>query len=95
MTDLQKRLQEKAEAMREYTVACRRKIHEIAELSNEEVQTSAYVEGELKKLGLPTVRPAEYTVVAVLDTGRPGKRIALRADLDARSYIPILIGHPP
>lgn len=83
MTDLQKRLQEKAEAMREYTVACRRKIHEIAELSNEEVQTSAYVEGELKKLGLPTVRPAEYTVVAVLDTGRPGKRIALRADLDA------------
>ncbi|HIZ80019.1 MAG TPA: amidohydrolase [Candidatus Lachnoclostridium stercorigallinarum] len=83
MTELQKRLQEKAEAMKEYTVACRRKIHEMAELSNEEIHTSAFVEEELKSMGLPTARPAEYTVIAVLDTGRPGKKVALRADLDA------------
>lgn len=83
MTELQRHFQEKAESYKDYTVDCRRKIHEMAELSNEEVNTSAFVEEELKKMGLPTVRPAEYTVVAVLDTGRPGKKVALRADLDA------------
>ena len=83
MTDLQKRLQEKAAAYEEYTIACRRKIHGIAEVSNEEVRTSAFVEEELKGMGLPTHRPAPYTVIGVLDTGRPGKKIALRADLDA------------
>lgn len=83
MTDLQKRLQEKAAAYEAYTIACRRKIHGIAEVSNEEVRTSAFVEEELKGMGLPTHRPAPYTVIGVLDTGRPGKKIALRADLDA------------
>ena len=83
MTELQRHFQEKAESYKDYTVDCRRKIHEMAELSNEEVNTSAFVEEELKKMGLPTVRPAEYTVVAVLDTGRSGKKVALRADLDA------------
>ena len=44
MTDLQKRLQEKAAAYEEYTIACRRKIHGIAEVNNEEVRNSAFVE---------------------------------------------------
>ena len=65
MTDLQKRLQEKAAAYEEYTIACRRKIHGIAEVSNEEVRTSAFVEEELKGMGLLTHRPAG-------GSGRPG-----------------------
>ena len=74
MTDLQKRLQEKAAAYEEYTIACRRKIHGIAEVSNEEVRTSAFVEEELKGMGLPTHRPAPYTVIGVLDTEGPARR---------------------
>ena len=50
MTELQRHFQEKAESYKDYTVDCRRKIHEMAELSNEEVNTSAFVEEELKKI---------------------------------------------
>lgn len=66
-----------------YVTSCRRKIHGFAELGNQEVRTSNFVQEELTSMGLTVERAAEYTPVAILETGRKGKRVGLRADLDA------------
>ncbi len=64
-------------------VAWRRDIHEHPELSGQETRTAALVEAHLKSLGLEVRRMAGTGVVGVLRGGRPGKVVALRADLDA------------
>lgn len=66
-----------------YLIACRRKVHTFAELAAEEVQTHAFILEEAKKLGLPYEEVPTTSVIVMLDTGRPGKTVALRADIDA------------
>ena len=62
----------------------RRHIHENPELSNEENETSKFVESNLKKFGLKPVNGVANTgVVALLVGGKPGPTIAVRADMDA------------
>jgi len=58
-------------------------IHRYPELSLQEKQTAALVECELMEIGLTPYRVTDTGVVAVLSGGRPGKTIALRADMDA------------
>ena len=64
--------------------AWRRDFHQHPELSNHEVRTSKIVADELKKLGY-TVRTgiAHNGVTGVLKGGKPGRRLAIRADMDA------------
>jgi amidohydrolase len=65
-------------------VAWRRHLHARPELSFEEVETSQFVEETLRSFdGLDLERPAPTAVVARLHGARPGKVLALRADLDA------------
>ena len=65
-------------------VAWRRHIHANPELSFEEVETSRFVEETLRSFdGLELDRPAPTAVVARLQGARPGKVLALRADMDA------------
>jgi amidohydrolase len=65
-------------------VAWRRDIHEHPELSGQEVRTAALVAEHLRALGLEVRTGIAGTgVVGVLRGGRPGKVVALRADLDA------------
>jgi amidohydrolase len=62
----------------------RRHLHAHPELSFEEHETSAFVEDVLRSFGgLEIERPTPTSVVARLCTGRPGKTLALRADMDA------------
>lgn len=62
----------------------RRHIHENAELSFKEDQTSAYVVDILKKLGnVEIIRPAKTSVIGILKGAKPGKTVAFRADMDA------------
>lgn len=62
----------------------RRDFHQHPELSNREERTSAKVAEQLRALGLkPTTGIAHHGVVAIIKGGRPGPRIALRADMDA------------
>jgi len=64
--------------------AVRRDLHEHPELSNREVRTSKLVADELKKLGLDARAGIAHTgVVAILKGGRPGPKLAIRADMDA------------
>src|SRR5688572_24433839 len=65
-------------------IAWRRGLHEHPELSNQEERTARLVAEHLRGLGLPVETGiARHGVVALLDTGRPGPTIALRADMDA------------
>ncbi|GAA0724853.1 M20 family metallopeptidase [Dokdonella soli] len=64
--------------------AWRRDLHQHPELSNREVRTSKVVADELKKLGLEVHTGIAHTgVVGILKGGKPGPKLAIRADMDA------------
>jgi amidohydrolase len=65
-------------------VAWRRHLHQHPELSFQEHETSSFLFELLGGLdGLELERPTETSLVATMRTGRPGKTLALRADIDA------------
>lgn len=66
-----------------YVIDCRRRLHRMAEIGGREYKTSAFIEGEVKKLGLSVERAGQTGLLVTLDTGRPGSGVALRADMDA------------
>lgn len=68
----------------EEVISLRRHFHEHPELSNREFKTSERVVEELDALGLEIQTGIAHTgVVAILKGGKPGKTVALRADMDA------------
>lgn len=68
----------------ESVIKWRNHLHAHPELSFQEFETSQYIEDVLTSLGgLTITRPTVTSVLAVLDTQKPGKTIALRADMDA------------
>ena len=63
--------------------AWRRDLHEHPELSNREVRTAKLIAAELKKLGYDVRTGIAHTgVVGVLKGGKPGPKLAIRADID-------------
>lgn len=70
--------------MQEEIVKLRRDLHRIPELGCVLPETCAYVEARLKELGIPCRQIAENGgILAEIDTGKPGKTLLLRADMDA------------
>ncbi|HEV2141474.1 MAG TPA: M20 family metallopeptidase [Candidatus Dormibacteraeota bacterium] len=68
----------------EEVIELRRHFHRHPEISFSERDTSAQLSERLRELGLELKRcPTETGVVAMLDTGKPGKTVMLRADIDA------------
>ncbi|BBB90347.1 MAG TPA: amidohydrolase [Methylomusa anaerophila] len=67
----------------EYMVAMRRYFHINPELSGQEEKTQAKIMDELRKLELEPRKCGGTGIVAELTGGRPGKTVALRADMDA------------
>ncbi|MFN5168244.1 MAG: M20 family metallopeptidase [Cyclobacteriaceae bacterium] len=65
------------------TVQVRRHLHAHPELSYQEHATAALVEQHLTRIGLPVRRLATTGVVSEVVGGKPGRTIALRADMDA------------
>jgi amidohydrolase len=66
----------------------RRQLHRNPEVSFDEHETSRFIEERLRGIGLAVQDcPTRTGAVAVLDTGRPGRTVMLRADIDA---LPIL-----
>ncbi len=69
-------------------IEIRRDIHAHPELGFEEVRTAGVVAGELSRLGIPHETGVGRTgVVGIIEGGRPGPVLAIRADMDA---LPIL-----
>ncbi|MCR4893670.1 MAG: amidohydrolase [Eubacteriales bacterium] len=66
-----------------YTVEMRRYFHEHPELSQKEVNTAKKICEELEKMGIPHKEYEDYTVIATIDSGKPGKTILIRGDIDA------------
>lgn len=71
-------------ASAEQLVEWRRDFHANPELGNRETRTAGVVEKHLRGLGLKVETGIAHTgVVALLEGGKPGPRLALRADMDA------------
>ena len=65
-------------------VDLRRYFHKHPEVSFSEYETTGYLKSRLHELGLDMLTcPTETGAVALLDTGRPGRTVMLRADIDA------------
>jgi len=77
-------LKEKIDEMKNWLVEIRRTIHMHPELGFEEVETSKFVSEWLQKFGLDVKRGMAKTgVVGLLKGRKPGRTVAIRADMDA------------
>ena len=74
----------RAAQVQDKVLAWRRDIHAHPELSNRETRTAELVAQHLRSLGLEVRTGVAHTgVVGVLRGGKPGRVVALRADMDA------------
>lgn len=76
---------ERAKQLQDEFVAFRRDFHQHPELGFEEERTSGIVAQYLESLGIEVTRVAKTGVVGLLRGGKPGRTVALRADMDALS----------
>jgi amidohydrolase len=82
--DLDEDIDDGAAAVENSVIGWRRDIHENPELSNREVRTAALVSAYLRSLDIDVTTGIAHTgVVGILRGGKPGKVVALRADMDA------------
>jgi amidohydrolase len=84
VNDPARRIREAAEAIAPQLVAIRRDIHAHPELAFEETRTAGIVAAELARLAIPHRTGLGRTgVVGIIEGGRPGPTLAIRADMDA------------
>ncbi|MCH5290121.1 MAG: amidohydrolase, partial [Treponema sp.] len=74
---------EEAKALKPYMVGLRNYFHAHPELGLQEFGTCRKIEEELDGIGLEHFRVKETNVIARIDSGRPGRTLVLRADIDA------------
>ena len=74
-----------AEQYNDYIIDRRRYYHTCPELSGEEKNTRAHLKEDLEALGITDIHEMEtcYGLTATIHGGKPGKTVALRADIDA------------
>src|SRR6185295_4849404 len=83
-SSLDKRIDDAAAKVESKVIDCRRDIHQHPELGNRETRTSKLVADRLKELGIEARTGVAHTgVVGILKGGKPGRVVALRADMDA------------
>lgn len=71
------------EQLQSRVVELRRELHQIAELSFQEVKTSEYLQKKLDALGVNWKLCAKTGLIAVLREDLPGPALMIRADMDA------------
>lgn len=87
-TTLDQRIDDASKKVESKVIECRRDIHEHPELGNRETRTSKLVADRLRALGIEVKTPVAHTgVIGILRGGRPGRVVALRADMDALPVI--------
>ena len=74
---------DEAFAQKEYMVSQRNYFHAHPELGLQEFNTCNHIEEELEKTGIKFHRVAGTNVIGEIDSGRPGKTLLIRADIDA------------
>lgn len=81
------RLSQAARSAARDLVAWRRYLHANPELSFEEYKTTEWLAERLEAWQIPFTRPTPTGLVGVIEGNRPGRTVAVRADIDA---LPIL-----
>jgi amidohydrolase len=77
-------LEQEIKAVEPKVIEWRRTMHKHPELSFEEYWTSGYVEQALRKMeGIEVSRPTETSVLGIIKGNKPGRKVGLRADIDA------------
>ncbi|MDR1193390.1 MAG: amidohydrolase [Peptococcaceae bacterium] len=74
---------QEAQKIKDEIIQLRRTIHQHPELGQTETETQKLVEAYLRKLGITTRRIAGTGVLGLLEGGKPGTTVGLRADMDA------------
>jgi len=83
-SEIEKTFADKADKINDKVIEWRRYFHQNPELSNREFNTSKKIAEHLTSLGIKvTTGVAKTGVVGILEGGKPGPVIALRADIDA------------
>jgi amidohydrolase len=81
---LDQRIDAASKKIESKVIDCRRDIHQHPELGNRETRTSKIVADRLRQLGIEVKTPVAHTgVIGILRGGKPGRVVALRADMDA------------
>src|SRR5258708_39186540 len=81
---LDQRIDDASKKVESSVIACRRDIHQHPELGNRETRTSKLIADRLRALGIETKTGVAHTgVIGILRGGKPGRVVALRADMDA------------
>lgn len=82
--DVKKKLINKLDAAQDEIIERRRFLHAHPEVSFKEKNTHEYLKNYYEKLGMPVKNCGDgYGLIIDIDSGRPGKRLLLRADFDA------------
>ena len=75
---------QRASQLSDAIIAHRHYLHQHAELSLKETETTAYLTSQLQALGIPVQTFEDYPgCIATIQGGKPGKTVLLRADIDA------------
>ena len=78
----------------------RRDLHRIPEIGEDLPRTQAYVKARLREIGIPyRTGTKDSSVIAEIEGGMPGRRVAFRADMDAleieeETGLPFASEHP-
>jgi amidohydrolase len=81
---LDQRIDAASKKVESKVIDCRRDIHQHPELGNRETRTSKIIADRLRELGIEVKTPVAHTgVIGILRGGKPGRVVALRADMDA------------
>jgi len=81
---LEQTIRERTASIETKLIAWRRDIHQHPELGDQEQRTSRLVEEHLRRIGLEVKTGVARTgVVGILKGAKPGRTVALRADMDA------------
>ena len=84
IVSLEAKVRERAASIEQKLIAWRRDIHQHPELGDQENRTSSLVAEHLRSLGMEVRTGVARTgVVGVLKGAKPGRTVALRADMDA------------
>lgn len=74
---------EYTQELKDYVINLRRHFHQFPEVSWNEKNTSERIQQELKEMGIPFEVIGDYGVVGIIKGEKSGKKVALRADIDA------------
>ncbi len=82
-SDIKSLIDKNSKAIENKVISWRRDFHEHPELGNEEIRTAKIVADHLRALGIEVQENVAFTgVVGLLKGAKPGKVVALRADMD-------------